>query len=215
MEPVRVLLVDDHPLFRAGIRALIEQIAGFQVVGEAENGEQAVEQSRKCKPDIVLMDISMPGVNGLDTTARVLKVQPNVRVIILSMHAEKEYVLQAFQAGAKGYLLKGARPTELELAISAVARGGVYISPGASQYVVESAMQHADETDLLKTLSPRQRQVLYYIARGEGRKAIALKLGLSAKTVDAYRSQLMRKLDIHDVASLVRYALKAGVLEEE
>ncbi len=215
MEPVRLLLADDHPLFRAGIRVLIEQIPGFQVVAEAENGDQVLEETLKCKPDIILMDISMPGTNGLEMTVNVLRSFPNVRVIILSMHAEKEYVLQAFQAGAKGYLLKGARPPELELAISAVARGGVYISPGASQHVVTTAVRYAQESDLLKTLSPRQREVLYYIARGEGRQTIALKLGLSAKTVDAYRAQLMRKLDIHDVASLVRYALKAGVLQDK
>lgn len=215
MEPVRLLLADDHPLFRAGIRVLIEQIPGFQVVAEAENADQVLEQTANCKPDIILMDISMPGTNGLETTANVLKSFPSVRVIILSMHTEKEYVLQAFQVGAKGYLLKGARLPELELAITAVARGGVYISPGASQHVVTTAVQYAQESDLLNTLSPRQREVLYYIARGEGRQTIALKLGLSAKTVDAYRAQLMRKLDIHDVASLVRYALKAGVLQDK
>lgn len=215
MEPVRLLIADDHPLFRAGIRVLVEQLSGFQVVAEAESGDQVLEQTLKCKPDIILMDISMPGMNGLETTAHVLRSLPNARVIILSMHAEKEYVLEAFHSGAKGYLLKGARLPELELALSAVARGGVYISPGASEHVVTTAVQYAEESSLLNTLSPRQRQVLYYIARGEGRQTIALKLGLSAKTVDAYRAQLMRKLDIHDVASLVRYALKAGVLQDK
>ncbi|MDE3089344.1 MAG: response regulator transcription factor [Chloroflexota bacterium] len=216
MNPIRVLLADDHALVRAGILALLQKIPGLQVVGEADDGNQALEMVEENKPDIVLMDIAMPGLGGLEATARIAKDFPNVRVIILSMHANQEYVLEAMRAGAAGYLLKGARTFELEDAVAAVARGETYLSPGASKHLFGDVMHRATgQTTSFERLTPRQRQVLQLMADGYSRKQISQKLNVSAKTVDTYRAQLMEKLNIHDVASLVRYAIGIGLLKTD
>ncbi|MBI5029676.1 MAG: response regulator transcription factor [Chloroflexi bacterium] len=211
MPPIRVLLADDHELVRAGIRALVEQIENVEVVAEANDGNEAVELGIKYKPDIVLMDVTMPKLGGIPATAQLVKAVPQIRVIILSMHSDKEYVMQALNANAKGYLLKGARLPELELAISSVARGETYLSPAAAQHVVGEAQK----PEGFKKLTPRQIQVLQLIAQGENRKKIAAKLKVSPKTVDAFRAQLMQQLNLHDTASLVRYAIKMGLVREE
>jgi DNA-binding NarL/FixJ family response regulator len=211
--PIRILLADDHALVRAGIRALLQKIANVQVVAEAENGREALELIEKFKPDIALMDIAMPELDGLTATARLAKEFPAVRVIILSMHSDQEYVLRALRAGAKGYLLKGARTSELELAVTAVARGETYLSPAASIHVVDDVVRRASgETSPLERLTARQRQVLQLIAEGHTRKQIAQALKISAKTVDTFRAQLMEELNIHDVAGLVRFALSEGLV---
>jgi DNA-binding NarL/FixJ family response regulator len=213
MKPIRVLLADDHALVRAGIRVLLQKITGVQVVAEAEDGNEALRLIEQYKPDIALMDIAMPGLDGLETTARVAKDFPNVRVIILSMHADQEYVLRALRSGAKGYLLKGARTSELELAVTAVACGETYLSPAASKHVVGDVVRRASaEPSSLQRLTHRQRQVLQRIAEGYSRKQIAQKLNVSAKTVDTYRAQLMEQLGIHTVAGLVRYAIRMGLI---
>jgi DNA-binding NarL/FixJ family response regulator len=214
MKPIRILLADDHELVRAGIRALLQKIKNVEVVAEAENGNQALQLMRQLKPDIVLMDISMPELNGLAATAQAKQEFPEIPVIILSMHADKEYVLQALNAGARGYLLKGARVPELELALGAIARGETYLSPAASQHLISAVQNPSGASVSLQQLTERQRQVLRLIAHGEGRKSIALKLKISPKTVDTYRAQLMQQLDIHDIAGLVRFAIKNHLIDE-
>lgn len=214
MSPIRVLLADDHALVRAGIRSLLQNINGIQVVGEAGDGNEALRLIEQHRPDVVLMDLDMPELNGLEATALVKKSFPDVRVIILSMHANEEYVLQSLRAGAIGYLLKGSRAVELELAVMAAVRGGTYLSPEASTFAVGAIMQRAGgkrPPNIL--LTPRQQQVLQLLAEGNTRKQIAQKLNVSAKTVDTYRAQLMNLLDIHDVAGLVRYAISNGMLK--
>lgn len=214
MKPIRVLLADDHSLVRAGIRALLQKIAGVQVVAEAENGREALELIEKFKPDIALMDIAMPELDGLTAAARVAIDFPDVRVIILSMHSDQEYVIRALRAGAKGYLLKGARSSELELAVTAVARGETYLSPAAAVHVVDDVVKRVNgEARPLDRLTQRQRQVLQLIAEGYTRKQIAQKLKISAKTVDTFRAQLMEALNIHDVAGLVRFAIAEGLIQ--
>ncbi len=216
MKSIRVLLADDHALVRAGIRALLQNIAGIQVVAEADDGQEALRLIKTHQPDVVLMDISMPGLNGLEVAAQVAKDFPTVRVIMLSMHANEEYVLQALRAGAVGYLLKGARTAELELAVMAVARGETYLSPEASKHVIGGYVQRAShEPTAVEKLTPRQREILQLIAEGYTRKQIAQKLNISVKTFDTYRAQLMNQLDVHDVAGLVRYAISIGLLKPD
>jgi DNA-binding NarL/FixJ family response regulator len=216
MKPIRILLADDHALVRAGIRGLLQKIANVEVIAEAENGLEALQLIRKLKPDIAFLDIAMPELDGLTAAARVAKDFPNVRVIILSMHSDQEYVLRALRAGAKGYLLKGARSSELELAVLAVARGETYLSPAASMHLVADVVRRGSgEPGPLDRLTPRQRQVLQLIAEGNARKEIAQKLKVSAKTVDTFRAQLMEELNIHDVAGLVRFAISAGLISAD
>jgi len=213
--PIRVVLADDHALVRAGIRALLTGIAGIEVVGEAQDGHQVIELVDKLRPRLVLMDIAMPGLNGLEATARIAKSHPGTAVIILSMHAGEEYALQALKAGASGYLLKDADLAELELGISAVARGETYLSPVVSKHLVADYRRRAagqEQPDPLERLSSRHREVLQLIAEGHTTKDIAAKLKLSVKTVETHRAQLMDRLDIHDVAGLVRFAIRSGLI---
>ncbi len=214
MNPIRILLADDHALVRAGIRALLQQIPGVEVIAEADDGRAALELIEQTHPDIALLDIAMPVMNGLETATRIREKFPTVHVVILSMHVEKEYVLQALRVGAAGYLLKGARTAELEIAILAVARGESYLSPAASKQLVGDVLHRTQEgSDPLACLTPRQRQVLELIARGRSRKQIAKDLAVSAKTVDTYRAQVMEQLQIRDTAGLVRFAIKMGLVE--
>lgn len=213
MGTIRVLLADDHRLVRAGLRVLLQSIEGVQVVAEAGNGYEALQLSEQHQPDIVIMDIGMDGLNGLEAAARLAKFSPAPRVIILSMHATEEYVRRALQAGAVGYLLKGAEPAELEFALQAVMRGETYLTPTVSKQVVQDYLQGAGvKSDPLRELTPRQREVLQLIAEGNSTKEIAYKLSLSIKTVETHRSELMNRLDIHDVAGLVRYAIRTGLV---
>ena len=213
MNPVRVLLADDHTLVRAGLRKLLEAIPDYVVVGEAGDGLALLELAQQLQPGLVLMDIAMPGLNGIEATARLVKSWPNIKVLILSMHQNEEYVRQALRQGAVAYLLKDAAPLELELALSAVMRGETYLSPAVSKGVVHDYVQRLrDEEQPATALSPRQREVLQLIAEGHSTKEIARRLELSVKTVDTHRSQLMRQLDIHEVAGLVRYAMRVGLV---
>ncbi len=216
MKEVRLVIVDDHTLVRAGIRALLQKIPGVRVVAEANNGTFALQMVEKYNPDIVLLDIEMPGMNGLDVTAHISTVFPKSAVIILSMHEDQEYVMRAIRAGAKGYLLKGSSTPELELAITAVADGQTFLSPAAAKHVVgDLAERNAQASGPLERLSPRQRQVVELIVTGHSRKQIAAKLNVSPKTVDTYRAQCMEKLQVHDVASLVRFAIRNGLVGAE
>ena len=223
MNPIRVLLADDHALVRAGISALLQSLSEIEVVAEVGDGREALRLIEALQPDVVLMDIAMPGLNGLEAAARIAKEFPRVRVIILSMHENEEYVLRALRAGAVGYLLKGARISELELAITSVARGETYLSPAASKHVVLDYIQRAGEMpasaervpQLPERLTPRQRQILQMIAAGRTTKEIAQRLDISVKTVEMHRAQLMDRLGIHDIAGLVRYAIRTGLVASD
>jgi DNA-binding NarL/FixJ family response regulator len=216
MKPLRILLADDHVLFRAGLSALLGKITDVEIVAEASDGRQALRLIEEKRPDVVLMDIMMPELNGLEATARAAGKFPNSRVIVVSMSADQEFVLQALQAGAAGYLLKNVTPEELELAIRAAGRGEVYLCSGVSRHVVEGCLAW-DKTNAptQKQLTPRQREVLQLIAEGSTTKLIAKKLGISVKTAESYRAELMESLDIHDVAGLTRYAIRTGVIRPD
>ncbi|HPC33451.1 MAG TPA: response regulator transcription factor [Syntrophales bacterium] len=216
MKPLRVLLADDHALFRAGMKALLGEIPGVEVCAEARDGRETLEQVACHHPDVVLIDIAMSGMNGLEATARILRSHPRTKVVILSMHATEAYVLEALRAGAAGYLIKDADTEELALALKAVRRGETYLSPPVSRHVIsEYVRRTGGEPNLLATLSPRQREILQLIAEGNTTKDIANLLNLSIKTVDTHRTQLMERLDIHDVAGLVRFAIRSGLTTPE
>jgi DNA-binding NarL/FixJ family response regulator len=188
----------------------------MRVVGETGDGRETLRLVEKDPPDVILMDISMPGLNGLEATAHVVSEHPNVRVIMLSMHADEEYVLQALRAGAAGYLLKDSDAAELELAITAVVRGETYLSPQVSKHVIADYLRLVgDETGSHEQLTPRQREVLQLIAEGHTTKQIAQILGVSERTAMTHRAQLMERLDIHDIAGLVRYAIRIGLVSPD
>ena len=213
MSAIRVLLADDHALVRSGLRMILEKFDGVQIVGETADGREALALAESLRPDVVLLDISMPDVNGIETAARIRKRVPETRVVILSMHAAEEYVAQALRAGASGYLLKDATPTELEFALRAVARGETYLCPRVSGAVVEKFLQLADgAAGPLGALTPRQREILRLIAEGRSTKQMAAQLGVSVKTVETHRALLMDRLGIHDVAGLVRLAVRVGIV---
>jgi DNA-binding NarL/FixJ family response regulator len=212
MIPVRVLLADDHALVRAGIRALLQGLEGVTVVAETGNGAEVLELARTHRPDVVLLDISMPGLSGLDVSAQLEQELPEVRVVVLSMHANEEYVLQALRSGAVGYMLKDSATAELELALKAVMQGETYLSPPISKQVVEGYVQRVGaEQPASEKLTPRQREVLQLIAEGHSTKEIAYRLELSVKTVETHRAQLMERLQIRDIAGLVKYAIRSGL----
>jgi DNA-binding NarL/FixJ family response regulator len=212
---IRVLLVDNHTLVRAGLRAILHNIEGIQVVAEARDGREALSLIADCQPDVVLMDVAMPDMNGLEATARVVKEFPQTRVIILSMHAQEEYVLQALRLGAIGYVLKDAGVGELELAIRASVQGEIYLSPAVSKHIADYQQRVGDESSNQAQLTSRQREILVLIAQGRTTKEIAQLLFISVKTVETHRMQLMKRLDIYDVAGLVRYAIRMKLIIPE
>jgi len=209
---LRVLLADDHKLVRAGIRALLEDMPDVEVVGEADDGRQALAMAGELRPDLVLMDIAMKGMNGLEATAQLRQDYPDCGVIILSMHASSDYVEQALRAGANGYMLKDAATLELQLALAAVSRGDTYLSPTVSALIVQGYLRK-EKTAGNELLTPRQMEILSMIAAGHNTKEIAYQLKLSIKTVETHRAQLMDRLDIHDIAGLVRYAIRTGLID--
>ena len=216
MSAIRVVLADDHALVRAGIRALLEKLPGIEVVGEADNGREALDLIGKSAPNLILLDISMAELGGLEALPRIVKDFPSVKVLILSGHANEEYVLRALRCGAAGYMLKEAAAEELDLAIKAVTQGKTYLSPAVSRTVVESYLQRAaGENGPIEQLTARQREILQLIAEGKNTKEIAGTLDISVKTVEAHRLQLMARLDIHDVPGLVRYAIREGLVSSE
>ena len=211
---IRVLLVDDHKLVRAGIRSLLERLPDVEVIAEASDGREAIRIVEKREPQIVLMDLAMPELNGIEATLHLTLTFPEVRVIILSIYADQEHVYQSLRAGAAGYLLKGAATDELEFAIRSVARGETYLSPPVSKPVI---MEYIRRTNIVlpsrERLSPRQTQILKLIAEGKTTKQVALELAISVKTVETHRAALMTRIGIHDVAGLVRYAIKLGLID--
>ena len=214
MTRIRVLIADDHGLVRAGIRALLEKQSNIEVVDEARNGHEALALATQLRPDVVLMDISMPQLSGLDVVRQLGRDFPEVRCIILSMHADEEHVWQALQAGAAGYLVKGGSLAELELAITSVARGETYLSPGVSGPVIKEYVRRTShEGDSADSLTPRQREILQMIAEGKTTKQMALILGVSVKTIESHRGLLMKRLGVQDIASLVKHALRVGLVQ--
>lgn len=213
MKPLRLLLADDHTLVRAGLRALLDGIDGVTVVAEADNGEQAVALAAQHKPDIALLDITMPGMNGLQAARHILHDLPDTRVLILSMHSGEEYVSQALKLGVSGYLLKDAATLELQAALEAVASGATYLSPRITSQLLQSKGLRQPEASGLAALTARQLEVLKLLALGRSIKEIAFDLQLSPKTVETYRAQIMERLGIHDLASLVRYAIRNGLID--
>ena len=213
MKPARVLLADDHTLVRAGLRKLLELMPEVEVVGEADDGKKVLSLAEQLQPDLVLMDLSMPGLNGLEASARLLKAWPKMRVLILSMHQNEEYVRQALRNGAVAYLLKDAAPQELAQAIKAVLQGQTYLSAGVRKGLDGARIDtlRAD-TPPSEQLTPRQTEVLCLVAQGLSSKEIARQLDLSIKTVDSHRTGLMKQLDIHEVTGLVRYAIRKGLI---
>lgn len=212
MKPLRVLLVEDHALVRAGFRALLHSLPEIEVIMEASDGLSALDLVESDPPDIVLMDISMPRLNGLETAARIIKRFPGVRVILLSMHTNEEYILRALRIGVDGYLLKDAQLDELREAIITVAAGGSHLSPQIASLVADYAYRVGPETTPLDLLTPRQRAVLQLIVEGHTTKGIGSILGISEKTVESHRMALMERLRIYDVVGLVHYALRVGLI---
>ena len=215
MKSIRVLIADDHALVRAGIRALVERIKGVEVVAEAGKGSEALKLIDELQPTLILLDITMPDGSGFDVLEHVAKKLPNIRVIVLTVHEAGEYAIRALREGAQGFLPKSAASTELEQAIQTVMKGDVYISPETSRKTLIEYGKGVSKRDLLATLSPRQREVLQLIAEGRTTKQIAQLLDISVKTVETHRAQLMERLNIHDVAGLVRYAIIVGLIEVE
>jgi len=206
---IRVLLADDHLIVCQSLKAVLER-EGLQVVGEAADGREAVRLARAFHPDVAVLDVSMPLLNGLDAAREIQKACPRTRTILLTMHGEDTYVLQALQMGIRGYVLKSQAVTDLVRAVREVSRGAVYLSPSVSGAVVEA---YRTKKDLRDPLTPRERTVLQLVAEGKTTKEVASLLGVSVKTAEYHRNSVMRKLDIHETASLVRYAIRRGLIE--
>lgn len=217
MSPIRILIADDHVLLRAGVRSLLQPIADFEVVGEAGDGREALQMVETLRPQILLMDISMPNMNGLMAAATVAREHPDVRVIMLSMHTTDDFVGQAIQSGVAGYLLKNTEAPELEFAIKAVARGETYLTPAVSKRMMGNFadMMNGKGAANCSPLTPRQTEILQLIAEGRSTKEIAGDLKISVKTVETHRAQLMDRLNIYDIPGLVRYAMRTGLVSRE
>ena len=211
---MKILLADDHTLVRAGMRALLNELPDMEVVAETGDGQEALRLIAEKRPDLALIDISMPGLNGLDLAARVSKEHPGTRIVILSMHVADEFVRRALLSGAAGYVVKNADRAELEMALRAVARGDMWLSPGVSRRVAEAYANAPERVEgPFEVLTPRQLEVLQLIAEGLSTKEIAARLDLGVKTVETHRAELMQRLGIHGVAGLVRYAIRAGIVQ--
>jgi two-component system response regulator NreC len=209
--PVGIVIADDHPIFRQGLRFLLES-EGFTVVGEGVDGMEAIKLAEKLRPDIVMLDFSMPRLNGLDAAREIRRVSPRSRVILLTAHREEQYVLEAINAGIKGYVLKSEAAIVLGEAIQEVTRGNAYLSPGIARHAVDSFLVKCVGEAPAEVLSPRELQVLRLIAEGHTTREVAAQLKLTVKTAESYRTTLMGKLDIHETASLVRYAVRRGLV---
>ena len=215
---IRVLIADDHKIMLAGLRSLLEKQTAFEVVGEAENGRKAVQMTVEKKPDVVVMDVSMPDLNGIEATAQIIESQPETRVIALSMHSDKRFVMGMLRAGASGYLLKDCASQELATAIVQVAAGKKYLSPEITGVVIDDFLlggTSEGDTPVTSVLSAREREVLQLIAEGWSTKQIASHLYVSIKTIETHRRQIMKKLDLHTIADLTKYAIREGLTSVE
>ncbi len=216
MSKIKVLLAEDHTIVRKGLRALLDDEADIEVVGEAENGREALDQVQQASPDIVLMDILMPVLNGLEATRQIKKDFPEVKVLILTMHTSEEYIFQILQAGASGYLVKQTAPTELVLAIRAVHRGESFLSPLVSKNVIKEYIRQAEmmgQQNSYDNLTNREREVLQLLAEGHSNQAVAELLHISVKTVKTHRMHLMEKLNLHTMVELIKYAIRKGLID--
>lgn len=208
---IKILLADDHTIVRQGLKLILSAHADMQVLAEAANGREAVDLAAKLHPDIVLMDVAMPEVNGIEATRQMIVANPRLRILVLSMHKEAVYVREILRAGARGYILKDAIDTELLTAIRSVARGDGYISPAVSGTLLNDF--HGNAVAPVDRLSPREREILQLIAEGKTNKEIATRLNLSVYTVDSHRGKVMEKLNLHSTGELVRFAMKQGLVD--
>lgn len=211
MKPIRILLADDHAVVRQGFKMILEAQPDMEIIGEAGNGREAVELAERLKPDIVMMDVAMPELNGIEATRRVSGSVPHARVIALSMHKDSVYVREILRAGARGYLLKDSGAGDLVTAVRAVARGEGYLSPAVSDAVLDDYRRHV--TNPIDLLTSREREVLQMLAEGKTNKEIAGVLNLSVYTVDAHRGRIMEKLNLHSINELVRFAVRNGLVD--
>ena len=218
MPPFRILLADDHEVVRAGLRALLEEQSGWEVVGEAVDGRDAVDKASKLKPDVVVIDIAMPSLNGLEAVRQIIKAVPNVKVLVLTMYDSDPLIQQVLQAGARGYLLKSDAGRDLVSAIEALRRNKTFFTPKVSQMVLEGYLdknpkekETEAENESLR-LTSRQREIVQLLAEGKSSKEVAAVLGLSVKTAETHRANIMRKLDCHSVTELVRYAIRNHII---
>ena len=221
MNKKRVLIVDDHPMFREGLRSLIERSAGYETAAEAGSGEEALRLARELKPELVTMDVSLPDMSGIEATRGIIGLLPEVKVLMLSMHPRFEYVAEAFRAGAKGYVVKEATSSKLVQAMDAISRGEYFLDSNVSQEVVTKLVASQGEHENLihderyGLLSPREQQIMRLVAEGVPTREIATRLELSGKTVENHRANLMKKLDVHNRMELVRYAARLGLIDVE
>ncbi len=213
MKRLRVFLADDHALLREGLRALLERQPGVQVVGEAGDGREAVERIEALLPDVVVMDIAMPGLNGLEATRRIRKSLPRTKVLVLSQYDDQEYVYELLKAGASGYVLKASAATDLLRALEAIGRGEVYLNPAVAGRVVEGYVGKTPELPAPATLTSREREVLQLVVEGHSNVHIGERLRISPKTVETHRANIASKLDIHDLPGLVKYAIRKGFVK--
>jgi len=216
MDKTRVLLAEDHTIVRKGLRSLLDKETGIEVVGEAEDGREAIVKAEELHPDVVVVDIAMPGLNGLEATRQIKKRFSDMKIIILTMHANEEYILQSLKAGASGYLVKKSAPAELISAINAVHKGNSFLSPSISRTVIDEYIRRSKEIsegeEGFEQLTVREREVLQLIAEGRKTREIAELLYISIKTVETHRAHIMNKLDIHSTAELTRYAIRKGII---
>jgi len=216
MSKIRILLADDHTVMRAGLRLLLQREPGFTVVGEAEDGRRTVELADAEKPDVVVMDIAMPRLNGIEATRQIVSKRPGVSVVILSMHSDESYVIRALKAGAKAYLLKDSAEADLIRAVRSVSEGKSFFSPAVSKLLLEDyvrQLQQRGEEDSYELLTGREREVLQLLAEGKSNKDVAILLNLSLYTVETHRSHILQKLGLHTIPDLILYAVRKGVIQ--
>jgi two-component system, NarL family, response regulator NreC len=207
---LRLLLAEDHLMFRQGLKAIVER-ENLEVVGEASDGHEAIRLARTLHPDVAVLDLAMPNLNGLDAAREIIQSSPKTKTILLTMHTEDQYVMEALRAGVRGYVLKTQATPELIQAVHEVYKGKIYLSPGVSRALVEAYLSKSHLPS--DPLTPRERQVLQLVAEGKTTKEVAVVLGVSVKTAESHRTRLMDKLDVHETASLVRYAIRTGLIQ--
>lgn len=215
MKPLQIVLADDHTVMRGGLRLLLEREPGFSVVGEASNGREAIQLAEEHSPDVVVMDVAMPTLNGIEAAGRIIGLRPRTAIVILSMHSDESYVLRALKAGARGYLLKDSAEADLIQAVRAVSEGKAFFSPAIGKLLVEDYIRQIRQRgveDSYELLTPRERELLQLLAEGQTTKEIAATLNLSPHTVDTHRGNLMQKLNLHSIPELILYAVRKGVI---
>ena len=212
---IKILVVDDHLIVREGLRTCLRSVPNFDIVGEAPNGEDAARKAKTLAPNVVLMDISMPKMNGLETTREILRRDPGIGVLVLTVHNKKEYVLQIIRSGARGYLLKDTSPAELVTAIQTISEGGFHFSSKVSETTMVALAAQTDSQTLLATLTPREKDVFVLVADGCSNKEVSERLGVGVRTVETHRSRVMHKLNTQSVASLTKLAIQWGLLRVE